>query len=280
MKKTRLLAALLAAGMMLSLAACGSNGGSSAASGASSSAASSSAASSAAASGEQGGLTVVDGVLTMGTESTFPPYEFIDENGEVAGIDAEIAAALAEKLGLELEIKDMAFDSLVPAVAGGAIDVALAGMTVDPERAEQVNFSDSYATGVQVVIVPEGSEIASIDDLEGHTIGVQSGTTGDIYCTGDYGQENVKQFANGALAVAALANGQVDCVVIDNEPAKAFVAANTGLTILDTEYAVEDYAIAISKDNDALLEQVNAAMQELKDDGTIASIIEKYIPAE
>lgn len=283
MKKTRLLAALLAAGMTLSLAACGSSGNTSAASNASnasSSAASSSAASSAAASGEQGSLTVVDGVLTMGTESTFPPYEFIGENGEVAGIDAEIAAALAEKLGLELDIKDMAFDSLIPAVQGGSIDVALAGMTVDPERAEQVNFSDSYATGVQVVIVPEGSEIATVDDLEGHTIGVQSGTTGDIYCTGDYGQESVKQFANGALAVAALTNGQVDCVVIDNEPAKAFVLANTGLTILDTEYAVEDYAIAISKDNDALLEQINAAMQELKDDGTIASIIEKYIPAE
>lgn len=224
--------------------------------------------------------TAEGGTLVMGTESTFPPYEYVGESGEVVGIDAEIAEAIAEKLGMELEIKDMAFDSLIPAVQGGTIDVALAGMTVTDERLESVDFSDSYATGIQVIIVPEGSEIATVDDLEGHTIGVQSGTTGDIYCTGDYGQENVKQFANGALAVAALVNGQVDCVVIDNEPAKNFVEANEGLVILDTEYAVEDYAIAVSKDNTELLEQINAAMKALKEDGTIDSIIEKYIPAE
>lgn len=228
------------------------------------------------------------GVLRMGTNATFPPYEYMDENNEVAGIDAEIAAAIADKLGMELEITDMAFESLIPALQAGTIDIVLAGMTVDPERAEQVNFTDTYATGVQVVIVPENSDIAPVEneegamevDLTGKTIGVQTGTTGDLYCTEAYGQEFVKQFDNGPLAVAALMNGQIDCVVIDNEPAKNYVAANEGLKILDTAYANEDYAAAIAKDNTELFEQVNAAIQELKEDGTIQTIIEKYIPAE
>lgn len=228
------------------------------------------------------------GVLRMGTNATFPPYEYMDENNEVAGIDAEIAAAIADKLGMELEITDMAFESLIPALQAGTIDIVLAGMTVDPERAEQVNFTDTYATGVQVVIVPENSDIAPVEneegamevDLTGKTIGVQTGTTGDLYCTDDYGQEFVKQFDNGPLAVAALMNGQVDCVVIDNEPAKNYVAANEGLKILDTAFANEDYAAAIAKDNTELFEQVNTAIQELKEDGTIQTIIEKYIPAE
>ena len=219
-------------------------------------------------------------VLRMGTNATFPPYEYVDENNNVAGIDADIAAAIADKLGMELEITDMAFESLIPALQSDTIDIVLAGMTVDPERAESVNFTESYATGVQVIIVPEGSDIASPDDLEGKNIGVQTGTTGDLYCTDSYGQEFVKQFDNGPLAVAALLNGQVDCVVIDNEPAKNYVAANEGLKILDTAYANEDYAAAIAKDNTELFDKVNAAIKELKEDGTIASIIEKYIPAE
>lgn len=221
-----------------------------------------------------------DNVLTMGTNATFPPYEFVDDDGNIVGIDAEIAAALAEKLGMELEIKDMEFNSLITACAGGSVDVVLAGMTVDEERKQSVNFSDSYATGVQVIIVKEDSEIATVDDLEGKMIGVQSGTTGDIYCTDDYGQDNVKQYDNGALAVEALKNDQVDCVIIDNEPAKSFVAANEGLKILETEYAVEDYAIAVAKENTELLEKINKAMAELKADGTIDKIINKYIPAE
>lgn len=224
--------------------------------------------------------TTDGGTLVMGTNATFPPYEFVDENNEVAGIDAEIAGAIADKLGMKLEITDMAFDSLIPALQSGTIDIVLAGMTVDPERAEQVNFTDSYATGVQVIIVPEGSDIKSPDDLDGKNIGVQTGTTGDLYCTDSYGQDHVKQFDNGPLAVAALLNGQVDCVVIDNEPAKNYVAANQGLTILDTAYANEEYAAAIAKDNTELFDKVNAAIKELKEDGTIASIIEKYIPSE
>lgn len=218
--------------------------------------------------------------LVMGTNAAFPPYEFVDDNNKIVGIDAEIAEAIAEKLGMKLEIKDMEFDSLIPAVQAGSIDIALAGMTVNEERLESVNFSDSYAKGVQVVIVKEDSAIASIDDMQGKMIGVQSGTTGDIYCTDDYGQENVKQFSNGALAVAALLNGQVDCVVIDNEPAKNFVKANTGLKILDTSYADEDYAAAIAKTNTELLTKVNGALKELKDSGKLDEIIKKYIPAE
>lgn len=218
--------------------------------------------------------------LVMGTNAAFPPYEFVAEDGSYAGIDVEIATAIAEKLGMTLEIKDMEFDSLIPAVSGGSIDMAMAGMTVIPERQEEVNFSETYATGVQAIIVKEGSEIASADDLEGKKIGVQAGTTGDIYATDDYGQENVSQYSNGSLAVQALLNDQVDCVIIDNEPAKSFVAANEGLQILDTEYTVEDYAAAFAKGNTELLEQFNAALAELKADGTIDAIIAKYIPAE
>ncbi len=221
-----------------------------------------------------------DNVLTMGTNAAFPPYEFVDDDGNIVGIDAEIAAAIAEKLGMELEIKDMEFDSLITACAGGSVDVVLAGMTVTDERKESVNFSDTYATGIQVIIVKEGSEITKVEDLDGKMIGVQAGTTGDIYCTDDYGQDNVKQYNNGALAVAALQNDQVDCVIIDNEPAKSFVAANEGLKILETEYVTEDYAIAVAKENTELLEKINKAMAELKADGTIDKIIDEYIPAE
>lgn len=219
-------------------------------------------------------------VLTMGTNAAFPPYEMVDENNNIIGIDAEIAAAVAEKLGMELEIKDMAFDSLITAVSSGAIDVALAGMTVTEERKEAVNFSDSYATGIQVVIVTEDSAIATIDDLEGKKIGVQSGTTGDIYCAGDYGEDAVARYDNGALAVQALLNGQVDCVVIDNEPAKAFVEANEGLKILETEYITEEYAAAIAKENTELLDKFNTALSELKAEGKIDEIVGKYIKAE
>ena len=248
-KMKKLLVLALAALMAISMVACGAN-------------------------------TEVKDVLTMGTNAAFPPYEFVDENNNVVGIDAEIAAAVAEKLGMELEIKDMAFDSLITAVSTGAVDVVLAGMTVTPEREESVNFSESYATGIQVVIVTEDSTIASIDDLDGKKIGVQSGTTGDIYCAGDYGEEAVARYDNGALAVAALLNGQVDCVVIDNEPAKAFVEANEGLKVLDTEYITENYAAAIAKENTELLEKFNAALAELKEEGKLDEIIGKYIKAE
>lgn len=223
--------------------------------------------------------TVTEGVLTMGTNAAFPPYEFY-EGDEIVGIDAEIAAAIAEKLGLTLEIVDMDFGSIVTAVQTGKIDVGIAGMTVTEERLENVNFTTSYATGVQVVIVPEDSDIASIDDLAGKLIGVQESTTGHIYCSDEFGEENVIASTNGATAVQALVQGKVDCVVIDQQPAISFVEANEGLKILETEYAVEDYAIAVSKDNEALTAAIDAALVELIEDGTVQGILDKYIVAE
>ena len=221
--------------------------------------------------------------LTMGTNASFPPYEFY-ENEKIVGIDAEIAAAIAEKLGMELKIEDMEFKAIIPAVTTGKIDFGMAGMTVTEERLQSVNFSETYATGIQAIIVKEGSEIKSVDDLyaEGATwkVGVQDATTGDIYCTDDFGEDRVSKFPVGADAVEALKTGKGDCVIIDNEPAKAYVAANDGLTILDTQYAVEDYAIAVALENTELLEKINGALKELIDDGTVKTIIEKYIPAE
>lgn len=220
-----------------------------------------------------------DNVLKMGTNAAFPPYEYY-EGDKIVGIDAEIGALIAEKLGMELEIVDMDFNGIIAAVQNGSIDMGMAGMTKDPEREKSVNFSTSYATGVQVVIVKEGSDIKSIDDLAGKKIGVQEATTGDAYATGDFGEEAVKRYTNGAAAVQDLKNGSIDAVIIDNEPAKAFVAATEGLVILETEYTVEEYAIAVSKDNPELLEKINKAIDELKAEGKIDEIINKYIPAK
>ncbi|MBQ9228321.1 MAG: amino acid ABC transporter substrate-binding protein [Eubacterium sp.] len=224
--------------------------------------------------------TVTDGKLTMATNAAFPPYEYV-EGDQVIGIDAEIAAKIAEKLGLELEIVDTEFDSIIPGVQSGKFDMGMAGMTVTDERLESVNFSDSYAKGVQVIIVPEGSAITSVDDINENTkIGCQVATTGSIYAQDDYGVDAVQEYSKGADAVQALLSGKVDCVIIDNEPAKAFVAENEGLVILDTAYVEEDYAICFNKNAGALEEQVNEALKELIADGTVQSILDKYISAE
>ena len=228
---------------------------------------------------ESTGMTVNDGVLTMATNAYFPPYEYY-EGDTIVGIDADIAKAVADKLGLELKIEDMEFDSIITAVQTGKADMGLAGMTVTDERKQSVNFSDTYATGIQVVIVTEDSDIASVDDLEGKKIGVQLSTTGDIYASDDYGEDFVEQYNKGADAVMALKQGKVDAVIIDNEPAKSFVAANDGLKILDTEYVTEDYAACINKENAELLDAVNGALTELKADGTLQKIIDQYITAE
>lgn len=224
--------------------------------------------------------------LVMATNAEFPPYEY-HEDGKIVGIDAEIAAAIADKLDMELEIKDMNFDSIITAIDAGKADIGVAGMTVTEDRKKNVDFSDTYATGVQVVIVTEDSEIKSVDDLSADTlrkIGVQTGTTGDIYIDSDIkdGLINgeVKRYPKGADAVAALLSGKIDCVVIDNQPAMEFVKANKGLKILDTEYVTEDYAIAMKKGNTELVEKVNKALAELKEDGTIQTILDKYIKAE
>ena len=270
---------LAAAGLSvaaLALTACGGSSSSVASSVASS--ASSEAASTSAAAGEL--TTVMAGKLTMATNATFPPYEMTTDGGDIEGIDVDTAKAIAEKLGLELQVDDMEFDAALLSVQQGKADIAMAGITVTDERKAVMAFSDSYATGIQSIIVPEGSDIASPDDLAGKKIGTQRGTTGYIYCTDDFGEDSVVAYDNGLTAVQALNNGQVDAVVIDNAPAKEYVAANPGLKVLETSYAEEDYAIGMNKDNTALVEAVNAALEELKADGTLQSIVDKYITAE
>lgn len=227
---------------------------------------------------DEGYKLVNDGTLTMATNAYFPPYEYYDGQ-DIIGIDVDIAKAIADKLGLELKVEDMEFDSIITSVQSGKADLGLAGMTVTPDRQKNVDFSDSYATGIQSVIVKEDSEIAKIDDLQGKKIGVQLSTTGDIYATDDFGKDSVVQYNKGNDAVMALTQGQVDAVIIDNEPAKSYVEANKGLKILDTEYATENYAACISKDNAGLTKAVNKALAELKADGTLQKIVDQYIKA-
>lgn len=279
MKKISRRSFLLAAGAAAAagvLSACGADSSSAAGS------VSSAAAGSAAAAGF---TTVEEGKLIMATNAAFPPYEMITDDGGFEGIDVEIAAAIAAKLGLELEIADMDFTAAINAPAQGKADLCMAGLTVNEERKKSLDFTDSYANGVQVVIVPEGSDIASIDDLEGKLIGTQEGTTGYNYCSaspedGGYGEDAVIAYTNGATAVQALLTGKVDCVVIDQAPAQEYVKANPGLTILESEFTNEDYAIAVAKGNSALLEALNTALNELIDDGTVQAIVDSYITAE
>ncbi|MBQ7677104.1 MAG: transporter substrate-binding domain-containing protein [Lachnospiraceae bacterium] len=221
-----------------------------------------------------------DETLVMATNATFPPYEYVEGN-DYLGIDVEIAGEIADMLDMELEIQDVEFDSIIAGVQTGKYDMGMAGMTVTDERKQSVNFTDTYASGIQSVIVAEGSGIASVDDISSETrVGVQQGTTGDIYASDDYGDEAITRFKTGADAVQALLTNKVDCVIIDNEPAKAFVSANEGLTILDTSYAEEDYAICVAKDNEELLNKINDALSELKSSGKIDEIVSKYISAE
>ena len=236
---------------------------------------------------EYGDFTVVEaGKLHMSTNAAFPPYEMTTDDGGFEGIDVEVADAIAQKLGLELVVDDMGFDAALTAVQTGQSDIVMAGITVTEDRLEVMDFSDSYATGVQVVIVREDSPIHTIDDLaNAEMIGCQAATTGYIYASdtpenGGYGEDHVTAYENGALAVMALVNGQIDAVIIDNEPAKAFVEANEGLKILDTPWVEEEYAIGVAKGNTDLLDAINAVMEELKADGTFQSIVDKYITAE
>lgn len=286
MKKA--LSLMTAAALVLSLAACGSTASSAASSEAASpEAASSDAASSEAASSEAASetetaelSTVEPGKLIMSTNAAFPPYEMTTDSGEFEGIDIETAQAIADKLGLELQIDDMDFDAALLAVQQGKADMVMAGVTVTDERQNVMDFTDSYATGIQSIIVKEDSDIASVDDLAGKKIGTQRGTTGYLYCSDGFGDENVVAYDNGLTAVQMLNNGQVDCVVIDNAPAKEFIAANPGLKLLDTAYVEESYAIGVGKGNTELKDAINTALEELKADGTLQAIVDKYITAE
>ena len=276
----KLSAMLMAGAMMMSLAACGSSASSASSEAVSSEAASEVASASSEAASAAELTTVTPGKLTMSTNAAFPPYESTDDNGNFVGIDIDVAAAIAEKLGLELQVDDMDFDAALLAAQNGKSDMVMAGVTVTEDRQLVMDFSDSYATGIQSIIVKEDSDIASPDDLADKMIGTQRGTTGYIYCSDDFGDEHVTPYDNGLTAVQALVNGQVDAVVIDNAPAKEFVEANPGLKILDTAYAEEDYAIGVAKGNTAMLDAINGALEELKNDGTLQAIIDKYIKAE
>ena len=219
------------------------------------------------------------GVLVMATNAEFPPYEFherVDGEDTIVGIDAEVAALIAEELGMTLEIEDMAFDSVLAAVQTGKADIAMAGITVTEERLKSVNFTDSYTTATQMIIVAEDSDIAGPDDLAGKTIGVQLGTTGDIYVE-DVEDAKIERYSKGFEAVQALIQGKVDAVVIDGEPAKVFVSQNEGIKLLDEAFTEEEYAIAIAKDNEELLEKVNDALNTLKENGEFQKVVDKYI---
>ena len=228
----------------------------------------------------EGISTVEDGVLHMATNAAFPPYEMVKDGGGYEGIDVDIATAIADELGLELVVDDMDFPAVITSVQSGKSDIGMAGLTVNDERKKSVDFTETYAHGVQVIIVPEGSDIQSVEDLNGKMIGTQEATTGNMLCADDFGDDNVVAYTNGALAIEALKGGKVDCVVIDEQPAKAFVEANEGLTILSTKYLTEDYAIAVSKDNAALRDAINEALVDLIEDGTVDEIIAKYIKAD
>ena len=277
MKKMLSLALVLV--LMMSLAACGAKTETPAATTAPAAAAETTAAAADTEAPAAEVKTIEAGKLIMSTNASFPPYEMIADDGSVEGIDVDVAGAIAQKLGLELEVDDMDFDAALLAVQQNKSDIVMAGVTVTDDRKLVMNFTDSYATGVQVVIVKEGSDV-TLDNLGEKMIGTQRGTTGYIYTSGDYGDDHVTAYDNGASAVQALLNGQVDCVVIDSAPAEAFVAANAGLTILDTEYVTENYAIGVNKDNTALLDAINQALAELTADGTVQAIVDKYITAE
>lgn len=287
----KLTALLLGAAMAFSLAACGGTDSSSSESTApeSSSAAEDT---SSEASGEEASSTasaetasydvetVEDGVLIMSTNAAFPPYEMTNDAGEFEGIDVEMAGEIAKRLGLELQIDDMDFDAALLAVQQGKSDIAMAGITITEDRLVNMDFSNTYANGVQSVIVPEGSDITSPDDLAGKLVGVQRGTTGYMFCIDEFGEDAVAPFDNGNTAVQNLVSGKVDAVVIDNAPAQEYVAANPGLTILDTAFADEDYAIGVAKGNTQLLDAINSILAEMEADGTTQAIIDKYISAE
>ena len=287
----KLMTLVLALALVLSLAACGGTGNNTADNTANNTAnntnnntADTTGDTDAADTGDATFTTVEEGKLIMSTNAAFPPYEMTSDDGGYngtgfEGIDVEIAGAIAEKLGLELQIDDMEFTAALEAAQKGMSDMVMAGVTINDERLAVMDFTNSYATGVQVVIVKEGSDV-TLDNLGEQQIGVQNGTTGWQYCTDDFGEDHVVAYDNGITAVQALMNGQVDCVIIDNGPAQEFVAANAGLTILETPWVEEQYSIGVNKGNTALLDAVNGALNELIADGTVQSIIDSYITAE
>lgn len=280
--KKKLMAAAMAALMAMSMAACGGSTAETTAAAAETTTAAAAettaaAAETTAAAAEET-TKAAGGTLTMGTNAEFPPYEFRDGD-KIVGIDVEIAQAVAEKMGMTLAIEDMAFDAVIPSVTSGKIDFGAAGMTVTEERKQSVDFTDTYATSTQVIIVKNDSDITNADGLKNKLIGVQLGTTGDILA-GDIEGATLERYNKGMEAVQSLTQNKVDAVVIDDATAKAFVASNDGIKILEEKLSNEEYAIAVKKGNAELLENMNAAIKELKESGKLDEIVAKYIKAE
>ena len=241
----KLMVALLAVGAMISLCSCGSAN---------------------------------SGKLVMATNAAFPPYEMV-EGSEIVGIDPEIAKLIADDLGRELVIEDMAFDSIIAAVQTGKADIAMAGLTITEDRKQNINFSDPYTEAAQVIVVRTDSDVASPDDLTGKTVGVQIGTTGDIYAE-DIEGATVERYSKYFEAINALTQQKIDAVIVDREPAKVFVNDSDELKMIDEEFTLEEYAIGVSKENTELLDQINASLKKLQESGKIDEIINKYINAD
>lgn len=300
----KMMTLVLALALALSLAACGGTGnnaagntadntaGNTANDSANSTANDAADAGDSAAAGDYGDFAdalIEPGKLIMVTNASFPPYEMTDDDNNVIGIDPDIAQVIADKLGLELVIDNIDFDAALMAVQEGRADVMLAGMSYNEERDVVMDFSDTYATGYQVIIVREdddriagGNDDLMLVDTDGNVIedvqiGVQRGTTGELYCQDAYGVDKVTSLDNGSVAVQALLNGQVDCVVIDIGPAEEYVEANPGLKIVEGAYTIEDYCVGVDEGNTALLEAVNKALNEMIDDGTVDEIMNQYI---
>ena len=224
---------------------------------------------------------LADGVLTVGTNAEFPPFEYVGDDGEPDGFDMALVKAIGEKLGVEVQIENMEFASLVSSI-GSKIDIAAAGMTVTDERKETVDFTNSYYEAVQYVILPADSEIATADDLKDKAIGVQLGTTGDLIA--EELTSNVSQYNKAVDAVNDLVNGRVDLVIIDKNPALVFENKFEGQVVAvdgaQFGFEPEEYAIALPKGDTALADQINAAIDELKADGTFDELVKTYIEAE
>lgn len=214
--------------------------------------------------------------ISFALNANFPPYEYYEGN-EMVGIDIDLAKAIGDKIGYNVEFQDMKFDNIIASVNSGKADAGISGITKTEDRAKSVDFSLPYQTSKQLIVVKEGSDIMGPEDLPGKKIATQVATTGDTLAIEEFGVENVQSFDNGADAILALNNSKADAVIIDEEPAKNFAGANEGLVVLDTEYAIEEYCIIFSKDNQELKDKVDGALEELIDDGTVDKIITSYI---
>lgn len=223
---------------------------------------------------------VSDGVLDLGTSADLPPFEFYDENNKIVGIDAEIAKEIGKKIGLEVKISDMDFANIIASIESGKLDGGIAGLSKTPEREKNVNFTDTYAKSVQKVLVNKKSSFKSPEDLKDKKIGTQLGTTGESVAKEKYGEDKVQSFNKNSDAVVALNSGKVDGVVLDEQTVNKFAQANENLEVLEDSLADDEYAIALDKKNDKLLKEVNKAIKELKDDGTLDKIINKYMESD